>query len=91
MANLTPRNNAKPPEKGVFPLDHFAECKHLADKYLSCVEAKEGDTQPCIYLSKAYLQCRMEKSLMAKQDLKELGIEEVRVSQQQVDKSREQL
>ncbi|KAF5831431.1 hypothetical protein DUNSADRAFT_13139 [Dunaliella salina] len=59
----------------------------LADKYLKCVEAKEGDTQPCIDLSKAYLQCRMDKSLMAKQDLKELGIEEVRANQQQIDKS----
>lgn len=23
----------KPPEKGVFPLDHFGECKDVADSY----------------------------------------------------------
>eukprot|EP00197_Chlamydomonas_leiostraca_P014722 CAMPEP_0202868370 /NCGR_PEP_ID=MMETSP1391-20130828/10842_1 /ASSEMBLY_ACC=CAM_ASM_000867 /TAXON_ID=1034604 /ORGANISM="Chlamydomonas leiostraca, Strain SAG 11-49" /LENGTH=78 /DNA_ID=CAMNT_0049548535 /DNA_START=11 /DNA_END=247 /DNA_ORIENTATION=- len=71
-----PRSQAKAPEKGVFPLDHFQECKKIADAYLVCVNQHDGNTGPCQELSKQYLKCRMDKNLMAKQDLQELGLKD---------------
>ncbi|DBB16869.1 hypothetical protein WJX82_006360 [Trebouxia sp. C0006] len=61
------------PEKGVFPLDHFGECKQVSQDYLACLKDNTGDASKCRDLSKLYLQCRMDRNLMAKQDLKELG------------------
>lgn len=72
------RTKAKSPEKGVFPLDHFAECKEVARQYLACLEAHDQDASQCIELSKAYLTCRMQRDLMAPQDLSELGLVPVR-------------
>ncbi|KAL6759190.1 cytochrome c oxidase assembly protein [Haematococcus lacustris] len=66
-----PRSQARAPEKGVFPLDHFAECKKVADAYLQCINSHDGEAIPCIELSKQYL-----RNLMVKQDLKELGMEQ---------------
>mmetsp|Transcript_23883 Transcript_23883/g.28885 ORF Transcript_23883/g.28885 Transcript_23883/m.28885 type:complete len:81 (+) Transcript_23883:279-521(+) len=67
------RYQPKPPEKGVFPLDHFGECKPVMDDYMSCMKTSKGKADECRALSKAYLQCRMNKGLMAKQDLDVLG------------------
>lgn len=61
------------PEKGVFPLDHFGECKQVSQDYLACLKTNAGDASKCRELSKLYLQCRMDRNLMARQDLKELG------------------
>ncbi|KAF3967255.1 hypothetical protein CMV_008721 [Castanea mollissima] len=62
-----------PPEKGIFTLDHM----HLWDlekkEYLSCLKSSGHTSEKCRHLSKKYLQCRMEKNLMAKQDMSELG------------------
>lgn len=67
---------AKPPEKGIFPLDHFGECKQVADAYLKCLKQHARDAVACQQLAKQYLQCRMDRNLMAQQDLKELGFKE---------------
>ena len=61
------------PEKGVFPLDHFAECKRASVEYLACLDKNGADASACEALSRAYLECRMGKELMAKQPMEELG------------------
>jgi cytochrome c oxidase assembly protein subunit 19 len=61
------------PEKGVFPLDHFAECKRASVEYLTCLDKNGTDASACEALSRAYLECRMGKELMAKQPMEELG------------------
>ncbi|PNW77855.1 hypothetical protein CHLRE_10g454550v5 [Chlamydomonas reinhardtii] len=71
-------SGSKAPEKGVFPLDHFAECQKAARTYLACLEEHDQDASRCIDLSKAYLECRMQRDLMAQQDLKELGLTPVK-------------
>ena len=69
----TTSQQAKPPEKGVFPLDHFGECKEGTTKILACLKEHKGDADPCRLLVRAYLECRMEHGLMAKEDLGDLG------------------
>ena len=66
----------KPPEKGVFPLDHFGECKDVKEKYMACLKDHGGQAEDCRHLAKLYLECRMNKNLMAEQDLKDLGFGE---------------
>ena len=63
----------RPPEKGVFPLDHFGECTHVKDAYMTCLHKNQAATENCKELAKAYLECRMQRSLMAQQNLSELG------------------
>ncbi|EXB74553.1 hypothetical protein L484_026250 [Morus notabilis] len=50
---------------------------HLCDlekkEYLNCLKSFGHQSEKCRHLSKKYLQCRMEKNLMAKQDMSELG------------------
>ncbi|KAL9244614.1 hypothetical protein vseg_018375 [Gypsophila vaccaria] len=62
-----------PPEKGVFPLDHNHECDLEKKVYLKCLKTSGHLSEKCREFSKKYLQCRMEKNLMAKQDMSELG------------------
>jgi len=62
-----------PPEKGSFPLDHFHECKSIHWNYLKCLKENKNDSFACREVSKDYLQCRMEKNLMVKEDLGNLG------------------
>ncbi|XP_022964208.1 cytochrome c oxidase assembly protein COX19-like isoform X1 [Cucurbita moschata] len=62
-----------PPEKGVFPLDHMHLCDLEKKEYLNCLKTSGHQSEKCRHLSKKYLQCRMEKNLMAKQDMAELG------------------
>jgi cytochrome c oxidase assembly protein subunit 19 len=67
-----------PPERGSFPLDHDAECKHLISSYLRCLKSQStpGENNPeCRLLAKGYLNCRMEKGLMAKDQWKNLGLD----------------
>lgn len=68
------------PEKGVFPLDHFGECKEVQQQYMACLKEHGGDAEACQAVAKRYLQCRMERNLMAQQDLKELGFAERRAA-----------
>ena len=64
------------PEKGSFPLDHDAECKHLIASYLRCLKSADPpgrNNEACRELAKGYLACRMDKGLMAKDEWKNLG------------------
>ncbi|KAM0887339.1 hypothetical protein ACQ4PT_029107 [Festuca glaucescens] len=62
-----------PPEKGVFPLDHLHECDLEKKDYLACLKSTGSQSEKCRIFSKKYLECRMERNLMAKQDMSELG------------------
>ncbi|KAF6986225.1 hypothetical protein CFC21_004011 [Triticum aestivum] len=62
-----------PPEKGVFPLDHLHECDLEKKDYLACLKSTGAQSENCRMFSKKYLECRMERNLMAKQDMSELG------------------
>ncbi|XP_050382353.1 uncharacterized protein LOC126799235 [Argentina anserina] len=62
-----------PPEKGVFPLDHMHLCDQAKKEYLNCLKTSAHQSEKCRHFSKLYLECRMEKNLMAKQDMSELG------------------
>ncbi|PRP77408.1 hypothetical protein PROFUN_14368 [Planoprotostelium fungivorum] len=64
------------PEKGAFPLDHFHECSEQMKKYMQCLKVNENHPSRCKEESKAYLGCRMDKELMAKEEWKHLGFEE---------------
>eukprot|EP00049_Salpingoeca_infusionum_P026848 m.28446 g.28446 ORF g.28446 m.28446 type:complete len:80 (-) comp9040_c0_seq3:698-937(-) len=65
-----------PPEKGSFPLDHAGECKQEMEAFMVCLKQHSGQGNKCKELSKQYLQCRMDKELMAKEDMKKLGFKE---------------
>lgn len=62
-----------PPEKGSFPLDHFKECQDATTNYQQCLKQNQNLSAPCHTLAKQYLECRMDKGLMAKEDLAHLG------------------
>jgi cytochrome c oxidase assembly protein subunit 19 len=65
------------PERGSFPLDHDAECKHLISSYLRCLKSQDPpgkNNEECRLLAKGYLACRMEKGLMAKDEWPNLGL-----------------
>jgi cytochrome c oxidase assembly protein subunit 19 len=70
-----PRVKVKPPERGIFPLDHEGDCKQSMQSFLGCLKAHQQDHYPCREYSKAYLQCRMDNNLMAKEDMKSLGLD----------------
>eukprot|EP00249_Psilotum_nudum_P036725 c850_g1_i1 orf=312-659(+) len=65
-----------PPEKGVFPLDRDRLCQPEMQVYLSCLQDNSHEADKCRQLSKNYLECRMERNLMSKQDLSTLGFKE---------------
>jgi len=62
-----------PPEKGSFPLDHLGECKQVMHRYLKCIHENSRVARNCTEISKEYLNCRMDKELMEKEDLSKLG------------------
>ena len=66
---------AKPPEKGSFPLDHQGECKEAMKKFLTCMKSEHGNHSSCKRLSRSYLECRIEKGLMQKENLDQLGLD----------------
>ncbi|KAF7071980.1 hypothetical protein CFC21_077185 [Triticum aestivum] len=68
-----------PPEKGVFPLDHLHECDLEKEDYLACLKSTGAQSEKCRMFSKKYLECRMERNLMAKQDMSELGFSDADV------------
>ncbi|KAK6335558.1 Cytochrome c oxidase assembly protein cox19 [Orbilia brochopaga] len=66
--------NPTPPERGSFPLDHDGECQPVMKDYLACLKKVRGNNDPeCRMLAKAYLKCRMDHDLMAKDSFKNLG------------------
>jgi len=66
-----------PPDKGSFPLDHDGECKRFFLKYMMCLNQSDGDNSQCRQPSKDYLECRMEKGLMAKEGWDSLGFSDL--------------
>ncbi|KAJ7368356.1 hypothetical protein B0H14DRAFT_2663472 [Mycena olivaceomarginata] len=62
-----------PPDRGAFPLDHYGECKEQMQRYMSCLRDNSSTSSPCRPLSKDYLDCRMNKGLMEKDEWKNLG------------------
>ena len=65
---------ARPPERGIFPLDHDGECKMQIKLYLDCLKTSKSEHNSCRALSKSYLECRMDNQLMAREDLSNLGL-----------------
>ncbi|KAG6395788.1 hypothetical protein SASPL_141916 [Salvia splendens] len=62
-------------KKGVFPLDHMHLCDLEKKEYINCLKFEGHKSEKCRHFSKKYLECRMEKNLMAKQDMSELGFQ----------------
>ncbi|KAG7438593.1 Cytochrome c oxidase assembly protein COX19 [Fusarium oxysporum f. sp. raphani] len=53
------------------------ECKTYMTKYLSCMKKVRGlNDEECRDLAKAYLSCRMDRNLMARDEFKNLGFTE---------------
>ncbi|KAF7242859.1 Cytochrome c oxidase assembly protein COX19 [Varanus komodoensis] len=67
----------RPPDKGAFPLDHFGECTAFKEKFMKCLQANNFENTLCRQESKEYLECRMERQLMAKEPLEKLGFKEL--------------
>ena len=67
------RNSIKPPERGVFALDHDKECQPRMKDYLKCLRENEADHIHCRVLAKEYLACRMARGLMKEEDFNRLG------------------
>ncbi|KAF9023431.1 hypothetical protein BDZ89DRAFT_1069912 [Hymenopellis radicata] len=63
-----------PPDRGSFPLDHYGECKDKMMLYMTCLKANSSNSTPCREVSKEYLNCRMDKGLMERDDWKNLGL-----------------
>lgn len=63
----------KPPDKGSFPLDHEGECKVDMETYMKCLSENKYDNSKCRLEAKDYLDCRMQKELMAKEPWTKLG------------------
>lgn len=64
------------PELGSFPLDHYRECQNEVSSYYKCLEGNKFLAPMCREQAKAYLQCRMDRGLMNKIDVKTFGIPE---------------
>nr|XP_056722352.1 cytochrome c oxidase assembly protein COX19 [Euleptes europaea] len=67
----------KPPDKGSFPLDHFGECKAFKEKYMKCLRENGFENNLCRQESKEYLECRMDRQLMAREPLEKLGFKDL--------------
>ncbi|KAJ7169495.1 hypothetical protein C8R46DRAFT_1217188 [Mycena filopes] len=65
-----------PPDRGSFPLDHYGECRDQMKLYIACLRDNSSTSSPCRLLSKNYLDCRMTKGLMERDDWKNLGFKE---------------
>ncbi|KAF7355361.1 hypothetical protein MSAN_01452700 [Mycena sanguinolenta] len=64
-----------PPDRGAFPLDHYGECKEQMQRYMACLRSNSSTSSPCRPLSKDYLDCRMNKGLMERDEWKNLGFD----------------
>ncbi|KAK9380479.1 uncharacterized protein V2V93DRAFT_261556 [Kockiozyma suomiensis] len=66
-----------PPDRGSFPLDHDGECKETMTLYMNCLKRVGSAARvpdDCRLRAQDYLNCRMEKGLMKKDDWKNLGL-----------------
>ena len=75
--------NPVPPEKGSFPLDREGECKKFYAKYMICLIEHKNSASECKEESKSYLECRMDKGLMARESWSKLGYAEPSEDQKQ--------
>ncbi|KAF9511975.1 hypothetical protein BS47DRAFT_1298345 [Hydnum rufescens UP504] len=66
-----------PPERGSFPLDHEGKRGRLPSLYLKCLREHKNSNSQCRSLSKDYLECRMSRGLMERDDWKNLGLADV--------------
>lgn len=66
-----------PPDKGSFPLDREGECKQFYLKYMICLSENKTSNTECREQAKNYLDCRMEKGLMAKESWSKLGYSDI--------------
>ncbi|KAF4622964.1 hypothetical protein D9613_001680 [Agrocybe pediades] len=66
-----------PPDRGSFPLDHYGECSEKMKMYMACLKENGSTSTPCRHLSKDYLDCRMDKGLMERDEWKNLGLSNV--------------
>jgi hypothetical protein len=76
LSTFSSKPNAKPPQKGSFPLDHDGECKEFMIKYMQCLRINKREATLCRQQSKDYLNCRMENNLMLREDWGKLGFRE---------------
>ena len=60
------------------------ECKLLMKSFLECLKKNDADHFPCRDASADYLKCRMDKDLMAKDDLNKLGLGETPVYERKI-------
>ena len=65
----------EPPARGSFPLDHGGQCKAEMLAFAACIRLHESAHHPCRDLSRSYLECRMQRGLMAPEDLNSLGFD----------------
>ncbi|CAE6475526.1 unnamed protein product [Rhizoctonia solani] len=63
-----------PPDRGSFPLDHEGECKSFMTSYLRCLFKNKNDITPCRHLNRDYLECRMKRGLMERDNWSNLGL-----------------
>ncbi|GAW82753.1 cytochrome c oxidase assembly protein COX19 [Plasmodium gonderi] len=70
------RNIVKKPDRGSFLLDHNNECTSIKNNYLKCLKEHKNDHVSCREYSKEYFICRMDKNLLERQSLKDLGFSE---------------
>ncbi|CDS03043.1 hypothetical protein LRAMOSA00445 [Lichtheimia ramosa] len=70
--------SGSPPLFGSFPLDHQGECKDFMKEYVKCLKENKNNNGKCRHLSRAYLQCRMDKGLMDKNNMDNLGFADLK-------------
>jgi len=63
----------RPPQRGIFPLDHYGDCQAPMKDYLACLESHDDAHHQCKEFSRNYLQCRMDHDLMARENLDQMG------------------
>uniref|UniRef100_A0A8D0EUI8 Cytochrome c oxidase assembly protein COX19 n=1 Tax=Strix occidentalis caurina TaxID=311401 RepID=A0A8D0EUI8_STROC len=67
----------RPPDKGAFPLDHFGECSAFKERFMKCLRDSGYESGACRQRAMAYLECRMERQLMANEPLEKLGFKDL--------------
>ena len=50
--------------------------RQLKEAYTQCLADHAAGADACTPIAKAYLECRMERNLMARQDIAELGLDD---------------
>lgn len=68
------KQTVRPPQRGIFPLDHEQVCHQPMLDYLDCLRTHHDRHHECRDFSKQYLTCRMQHKLMSSDvDLEQLG------------------